>query len=271
DVCSSDLSRDRLLGVIRDKVTLVAQGKRCEAGPGLLLPPAPRGDSVTFVVDFTCAEAVSDLLIRDDLFDVLGADYHTLARFEAPGFSGQFAFTPETRETRVTLAGAGEGGRGTVSFFMLGIGHILSGYDHLLFLRGPAGARAAASGARPVTPRVQPGGRGWAGVRRRTGAAGAGPATSDTLGGAHGHELVARDPRRRSGAVRRARLPLTGRAVLVSRRPRRTRPRWRPGADTLARNCRRPGCRRPGRSGWRSTRGRDPGDPGRRPSWWTAP
>src|SRR5207249_10268868 len=109
-------SRDRLLGVIRDKVTLVAQGKRCEAGPGLLLPPAPRGESVTFVVDFTCAEAVSDLLIRDDLFDVLGADYHTLARFEAPGFSGQFAFTPETRETRVTLAGAGEGGRGTVSF-----------------------------------------------------------------------------------------------------------------------------------------------------------
>ncbi len=131
-----DASRDRLLGVIRDKVTLVAQGRRCEAGPGLLLPPAPRGDSVTFVVDFTCAEAVSDLLIRDDLFDVLGADYHTLARFEAPGFSGQFAFTPETRETRVTLAGAGEGGRGTVSFFMLGIVHILSGYDHLLFLLG---------------------------------------------------------------------------------------------------------------------------------------
>ena len=128
-------SRDRLLGLIRDKVTLVAQGRRCEAGPEFLLPPASRGESVTLVVNFACADTVRDLVIRDDLFDVLGADYHTLARIEAPGFSGQFAFTPETRETRVTFGGAGEGG-GTVSFFLLGIEHILSGYDHLLFLLG---------------------------------------------------------------------------------------------------------------------------------------
>src|SRR5205814_1085312 len=83
-----------------------------------------------------CAIAVRDLLIRDDLFDVLGADYHTLARIEASGFGGQFAFTPETRETRVTVGGAGEGGRATLSFFLLGVEHILSGYDHLLFLLG---------------------------------------------------------------------------------------------------------------------------------------
>jgi len=130
-------SRARLLGFIHDKITLVAQGRRCETGPGFLLPPPPQGESVTLVVDFVCAEAaVRDLLIRDDLFDVLGADYHTLARIEAPGFSGQFAFSPETRETRVTLGGAGEGGAGTLSFFLLGIEHILSGYDHLLFLLG---------------------------------------------------------------------------------------------------------------------------------------
>jgi hypothetical protein len=127
-------SRDRLLGFLQAKVTLVAQGRRCEAGPGFLRPPPPQGESVTLVVDFACADPVRDLLIRDDLFDVLGADYHTLARIEAPGFSGQFAFTPETRETRVAVGGAGGGG--TVSFFLLGIEHILSGYDHLLFLLG---------------------------------------------------------------------------------------------------------------------------------------
>ncbi len=127
-------SRDRLLGFLQAKVTLVAQGKRCEAGPGFLRPPPPQGESVTLVVDFACADPVRDLLIRDDLFDVLGADYHTLARIEAPGFSGQFAFTPETRETRVAVGGAGGGG--TVSFFLLGVEHILSGYDHLLFLLG---------------------------------------------------------------------------------------------------------------------------------------
>jgi hydrogenase/urease accessory protein HupE len=128
-------SRDRLLGFIHDKVTLVAQGRRCAAGPGLLLPPPPHGESVTLVVDFVCtAAAVRDLLIRDDLFDVLGADYHTLARIEAPGFIGQFAFSPETRETRLRLGGADERGAGTASFFLLGVEHILSGYDHLLFL-----------------------------------------------------------------------------------------------------------------------------------------
>lgn len=101
-------SRDRLLGFIHDKVTLVAQGRRCEAGPGFLLPPAPHPESVTVVVDFACADAVRDLLIRDDLFDVLGADYHTLAKIEAPGVTQQFTFTPDTRETRVALAGAGQ-------------------------------------------------------------------------------------------------------------------------------------------------------------------
>jgi len=127
-------SQGRLLGFLQAKVTIVAQERRCEAGPGFLRPPPPQGESVTLVVDFACADPVRDLLIRDDLFDVLGADYHTLARIEAPGFSGQFAFTPETRETRVVVGGAGGGG--TVSFFLLGIEHILSGYDHLLFLLG---------------------------------------------------------------------------------------------------------------------------------------
>lgn len=122
-------SRDLLLGVIRDKVTLTAAGRPCEAGPGSI-PAAPSPvESLTLVVDFACAGAGRDLLIRDDLFDALGADYHTLARIEAPGKTVQFAFTPETRESRVTPAAGGVGG-----FVRLGIEHILTGWDHLLFL-----------------------------------------------------------------------------------------------------------------------------------------
>lgn len=125
-------SRDRLLGFIRDKVTLVAQGQRCEPGTGAVLPPNPATDSLTLIVDFACAGAVKALLVRDDLFDVLGADYHTLARIDLPGRTMQFAFTPESRETRVTLEGEQAGG--FVSFLRLGIEHILTGWDHLLFL-----------------------------------------------------------------------------------------------------------------------------------------
>jgi len=87
-------------------------------------------------VDFACRRDVRDVVIRDDLFDVLGADYHTLARIDVPGRTVQFAFTPESRETRVTLDAAPAGGPGTASFVLLGIEHILSGWDHLLFLLG---------------------------------------------------------------------------------------------------------------------------------------
>ena len=127
-------SRDRVLGFIRDKVTLLAQGRRCEPGPGSLLRPTAPTESVTLVVDFLCADAVRDLLIRDDLFDVFGADYHTLARLDAPDRTEQFAFTPERRETRLTLDRGSGDGRGVASFVLLGVEHILTGYDHLLFL-----------------------------------------------------------------------------------------------------------------------------------------
>jgi hypothetical protein len=128
-------SRERLLGVIRDKVTLVTRGRRCAAEPGSLSPPSSNAESVTLVVAFACGDDVRDLRLRDDLFDAFGADYHTLARIDAGGRTTQFAFTPETRETRVTLDDT-QGRHGLVSFVLLGIEHILTGWDHLLFLLG---------------------------------------------------------------------------------------------------------------------------------------
>ena len=126
-------TRDRLLASLREKVALIADGERCMAGAGAVTLAA--AGSVTFVVDFACRSAVQDLLVRDDLFDVLGADYHTLARVDAAGRTWQFAFTPETREARVRLDDTGARS-GAGSFVRLGIEHILTGYDHLLFLLG---------------------------------------------------------------------------------------------------------------------------------------
>lgn len=110
-------------------MTLTAGGARCEDGTRSIAAPGAPAESLTLLMDFTCAGAGRELLIRDDLFDEFGADYHTLARIEAPGKTVQFAFTPETRESRVTAAGGGAG-----SFVRLGIEHILTGWDHLLFL-----------------------------------------------------------------------------------------------------------------------------------------
>jgi HupE / UreJ protein len=120
-------SRDRLLGIVREKVTFTIEGRRCEAGPGST-PGGAAAGSLVLAVDVACPGAGHGVLIRDDLFDAFGADYHTLARIETPGRTAQFAFTPETRETRATPGG------GVGSFVRLGVEHILIGWDHLLFL-----------------------------------------------------------------------------------------------------------------------------------------
>jgi HupE/UreJ protein len=123
--------RDRLIQVIREKVGVVADGGRCEPRPGEFRTGPSPGDSVILTVEFTCPGRGREVLIRDDVFDVLGPDHHTLARIDIPARTLQFAFSPDARETRVSLLGAAGG---TASFVWLGIEHILTGWDHLLFL-----------------------------------------------------------------------------------------------------------------------------------------
>lgn len=126
-------SRDRLLGHLRDKLTLVDQGRQCEPAQGYVDAGAAEAERVTLVMDFACASDVRDLSIRDDLFDVLGPDHHTLAKIESSGEIRELAFATEAREARVSV-GAREPARAEGSFFRLGVEHILTGYDHLLFL-----------------------------------------------------------------------------------------------------------------------------------------
>jgi hypothetical protein len=128
-------SRERLIRTIREKVAVSAQDQRCAPGAGAVEAPAGAAQSVTLVVDFGCAENVRDLRIRDDLVEAFGTDYHTLARIDTPARTVQFAFATEARETRLAVD-SDASGRGVISFVLLGVEHILGGWDHLLFLVG---------------------------------------------------------------------------------------------------------------------------------------
>lgn len=119
---------------IAERVHLTNDGQACEAGPRHLIPPTATVVSVTAIVDFVCPGEVRELAIRDDLFDAIGNDVHTLAKIEWPDGMRQFTFSAESRDAKVSLAEKGELARGAGSFFLPGIEHILSGYDHLLFL-----------------------------------------------------------------------------------------------------------------------------------------
>ena len=129
-------SREPLLDVVRKHVVLRADDVRCEPGPGEVSPGAFPAPTFTMRVDFACGRAPRELTVQDDTFDVLGPDHHTLARIEAPGTTQQFAFAPETRVARFPIETAPAASHSTGSFVLLGIHHILSGYDHLLFVNG---------------------------------------------------------------------------------------------------------------------------------------
>jgi hydrogenase/urease accessory protein HupE len=122
-----------LLATVTQKIHVQADGSACEPAPGTVTPPPPEGGNAVVVLNFACAAAPRQLTVHDDLFDTLGKDYHTIANIVWSSGSQQFAFMPEARETRVAVS-SGEATRGVGSFFPLGIEHILTGYDHLLFL-----------------------------------------------------------------------------------------------------------------------------------------
>ncbi|PYN47740.1 MAG: hypothetical protein DME00_14710 [Candidatus Rokuibacteriota bacterium] len=127
-------ARERLLDVLRQRIELRGNGTRCEPGPGAVDLPAPEATSVSMLVDFACPTGLRSLEIRDDIFDVLGGDHHTLMKVEWSGGTRQLVFEPAARAARLALGDPAT--RDMTTFLTLGIHHILSGYDHLLFLLG---------------------------------------------------------------------------------------------------------------------------------------
>jgi HupE / UreJ protein len=122
-----------LLKAVQERIRIVSDARPCQAAPGSITPPTQEGGSVAVRLRFACGDVPTELTIHDDLFDVLGAGYHTIANIQWPGGSQQFVFLPNAREARVIVS-EGVTTRGIGSFFLLGIEHILTGYDHLLFL-----------------------------------------------------------------------------------------------------------------------------------------
>jgi hypothetical protein len=122
-----------LLQAVQKRVAIESNGRACVPATSRLTPPAHEGELVIIDVRFDCPEPARTLTIRDDLFDVMGAQYHTIANVQWTGGSQQFVFMTQARTLRVDIA-ADTASRPAGNFFLLGIEHILTGYDHLLFL-----------------------------------------------------------------------------------------------------------------------------------------
>ncbi len=123
-----------LITTISEKIHVIADGKPCAATQGNVVPPAGAALSYAATVDFKCDADIHSLTLRDDMSDAIGPAQHTLAAIMWTGGSQQFAFGNDARETTIKISEPAKASQGAGSFFPLGIEHILTGYDHLLFL-----------------------------------------------------------------------------------------------------------------------------------------
>jgi hydrogenase/urease accessory protein HupE len=123
------------------RVAVIADGASCAPLPGTATSPGPGRPSITATVLYACPAPPRSLLLRDQLFVELGRDHHTLANIEWPEGRDQLVFDPDHREARIALAGEPIGPSGAESaeggpwpYFRMGVEHILTGFDHILFL-----------------------------------------------------------------------------------------------------------------------------------------
>ncbi|MBI5068250.1 MAG: HupE/UreJ family protein [Deltaproteobacteria bacterium] len=84
-------------------------------------------------VALRCPSTPDRLVLRDGWPGLLGEHHRTLLRLDGPGGPREAALSQEAPEATLEVGG-GSGSRTPAGFFTLGLEHILSGLDHLLFL-----------------------------------------------------------------------------------------------------------------------------------------
>lgn len=107
---------------LRAHIVVEANGQRCAVQPG---------DTLT--LQFDCGQPVTRITIHDRLPAVLGASHHVIAMLTWDGGSLSHAFSSAEPTLQADLQQAAASS-GAGSFFLLGVEHIATGYDHLLFV-----------------------------------------------------------------------------------------------------------------------------------------
>ena len=119
----------KLADTINKKITVTADGKPCIAA---------RNTGLT--QDFQCDHVPQEISVHDDCVDSLGTAHHVIALITWQGGSQSFSFADQTRVAVIALKPATSttstvnSSMSVGSFFFLGVEHIVTGYDHLLFL-----------------------------------------------------------------------------------------------------------------------------------------
>jgi HupE/UreJ protein len=123
---------DRVATLLKQRVVIGTPESRCR--PGRIAIQASRlGDHrMNLEMSVRCASEPRVLILREEWFDVLGSHHRTLARVERGDVVRVAALSEDAPEARIELGGIAQTPQ--LGFLLLGVEHILTGYDHLLFL-----------------------------------------------------------------------------------------------------------------------------------------
>lgn len=149
----------RMATLLARNLRIEADGHRCPPGAVDYVPPSPPRLSTIYNIEFRCEAPIRTLRLADDSFDVIGHGAHTLLRVSVEGRAepiasavllteekrtAEFDLGPLARGSAKIVTGASvpatgadlAGGmpRGPTGLLQLGFEHILTGWDHLLFL-----------------------------------------------------------------------------------------------------------------------------------------
>jgi len=119
-------------------IGVVAGGGACQPSLQDILGPDTR-DDLTVTLSYRCPSKVSSLRIEFHPFDTVQPEFRNIVSIRRGAQRWSYVFSPGA--PLVTLGADSAGGNsvtrahgGFADFFLLGVQHILTGYDHLLFL-----------------------------------------------------------------------------------------------------------------------------------------
>jgi len=123
---------ERLASETRERAVVLAGAEPCRPGRVSVQGTGVGSGRLELELWLRCPSPPARLVLRDGWPGLLGEHHRTLLRLDGPGGPREAALSREAPEaTLETGAGAS---RTAAGFFALGLGHILSGFDHLLFL-----------------------------------------------------------------------------------------------------------------------------------------
>jgi hydrogenase/urease accessory protein HupE len=107
-------------------------GEKCRPGRVRILAPGPDASRARLEFELTCRKEHGTLTLREDWGNFFGDHYQTLASIRSRQGNKEVALGDALREVSLNIEQPMA--TGWLDFVKLGVEHILTGYDHLLFL-----------------------------------------------------------------------------------------------------------------------------------------